>query len=854
MMLRAILKQDDNCVAVAQDIKDAFKRFILEDLLGEGGALFVPKVMADGQVNQLTGIISACQGEPGGEYDIRHPQFPGRAHLPPDVQAVALMPILRDLAQAELLAPAVTSDIETEDSVAYLKRSFAISLDAEVNNNTFNWEEITYGTNITQAVIDCLQPQFVRVITSAAREGLWVHRDLVVHGQDQQGSLTISYEQLEQKRRGLTKILATHPFQGGPLANKAISALIQTKTITVVGVAGAGIILTLPEMNDLIAILKEDDGTVAQVGEEIQYDQIRISQAVVQGVGREILQQLQQPKGGYMWLLAPPDCITETLTLQICSITTQHSALEEIQPVASDILPNSIWRNKGLTFLKALERLEKEELIQVFAMRDSIKGRQGLVALSADPGKTITETFEGMTNDDISDMLGEIDEPDLDEEESGVRLGDNKKMEAALTKIKMRVLMGALDDALTQPVVMQGVRIETYNLIGIEWESGEIDTNLDLAKKIGRENADEALLKCLGKKVRSQKFRGTHRVWNCVGGILILPVAMAPADSYDLASRIARWNPGTMQLEDIAQASAMVMEEEAPAEREVFTMQIMKAIATMGEVKSSQVLTPVRVEASSSFGRFQVDNAFRDSNAEWSVGLDYADPNGHIWILVTLEQEMTVTAIGTLPRQSLATKTFTKMQVQTPNIEMPANRLLIPEERLLHIAQLPQNITSQVIRIAFDKNGIAGEGDPPGFQGLVLLGRPPEGENASQGVLAMMKRADTVAAQEAAGHLRSLLEGLRAVGQVKGWQTQQIVFVGGTCGSVHVESFNKNMKALGVLESKWNPIRQKLVRRLLEEQDKVLRSYFAQKGGTRGQRGGGTHGQGREHVKWDMYV
>ena len=54
------------------------------------------------------------------------------------------------------------------------------------------------------------------------------------------------------------------------------------------------------------------------------------------------------------------------------------------------------------------------------------------------------------------------------------------------------------------------------------------------------------------------------------------------------------------------------------------------------------------------------------------------------------------------------------------------------------------------------------------------------------------------------------------------------MFVGGACGSVHVESFNKNMKELGVLESKWNPIRQKLVRRLLEEQDKVLRSYFAQ--------------------------
>ena len=112
------------------------------------------------------------------------------------------------------------------------------------------------------------------------------------------------------------------------------------------------------------------------------------------------------------------------------------------------------------------------------------------------------------------------------------------------------------------------------------------------------------------------------------------------------------------------------------------------------------------------------------------------------------------------------------------------------------------------------------------------------------------------AAAAAQDQYKSLLAGLQAVGRVNGWQPQQIVFVGGTCGSVQVESFNKNMKALGVLdsESKWDPIRQKLVRRLLEEQDKVLRSYFAQKGGARGQKGEGIHGKGREHVKWDMYV
>jgi hypothetical protein len=113
-----------------------------------------------------------------------------------------------------------------------------------------------------------------------------------------------------------------------------------------------------------------------------------------------------------------------------------------------------------------------------------------------------------------------------------------------------------------------------------------------------------------------------------------------------------------------------------------------------------------------------------------------------------------------------------------------------------------------------------------------------------------VEKATTVAQDK----YTSLLTGLQVVGQVKGWKVQQIVFVGGTCGSVHVESFNKNMKALGVLESKWDPIRQKLVRRLLEEQDKVLRSYFAQKGGARSQKGEGIQVKGREHVKWDMYA
>ncbi len=113
-----------------------------------------------------------------------------------------------------------------------------------------------------------------------------------------------------------------------------------------------------------------------------------------------------------------------------------------------------------------------------------------------------------------------------------------------------------------------------------------------------------------------------------------------------------------------------------------------------------------------------------------------------------------------------------------------------------------------------------------------------------------VERATAVAQEQ----YKSLLTGLQAVGQVKGWKIQQIVFVGGACGSIHVESFNRNMKALGVLESKWDPIRKKLVRRLLKGQDKVLRSYFAHKGGTRSKGEDRSHCKGREHFQWDIYA
>jgi hypothetical protein len=72
-----------------------------------------------------------------------------------------------------------------------------------------------------------------------------------------------------------------------------------------------------------------------------------------------------------------------------------------------------------------------------------------------------------------------------------------------------------------------------------------------------------------------------------------------------------------------------------------------------------------------------------------------------------------------------------------------------------------------------------------------------------------------------------------AKGENAGWTIKLIIFVGGTCGSVHVQTFNNNLKELGVVESKRNTIRRGFVHELLNAQDTVLCSYFAQRMGTK---------------------
>ena len=66
--------------------------------------------------------------------------------------------------------------------------------------------------------------------------------------------------------------------------------------------------------------------------------------------------------------------------------------------------------------------------------------------------------------------------------------------------------------------------------------------------------------------------------------------------------------------------------------------------------------------------------------------------------------------------------------------------------------------------------------------------------------------------------------------------------IGGTRGPIHVESFNRNMKTVRVLESKWDPNRKKLVRRYLRNRTSCYGPISHRRVGREARGGTGFHG------------
>ena len=76
---------------------------------------------------------------------------------------------------------------------------------------------------------------------------------------------------------------------------------------------------------------------------------------------------------------------------------------------------------------------------------------------------------------------------------------------------------------------------------------------------------------------------------------------------------------------------------------------------------------------------------------------------------------------------------------------------------------------------------------------------------------------------------------LQIAGEVNGWVVRQVNFIMGT-RLIEVCSWDKSMQELGVSKDIADRLRSKHMRRLLEEHEYVLQSYWAQRFGE-GQRG-----------------
>jgi hypothetical protein len=107
-----------------------------------------------------------------------------------------------------------------------------------------------------------------------------------------------------------------------------------------------------------------------------------------------------------------------------------------------------------------------------------------------------------------------------------------------------------------------------------------------------------------------------------------------------------------------------------------------------------------------------------------------------ICLTVTLATAMRVAAIALVHRgsqESKETKVFTSVYVQSPDLNMPGNRFVSPQDRKPHEFLLPTQFVGRQIQLAFDGKKVAGNGEPPGLCGLLVYGHEPDAEINAQG-------------------------------------------------------------------------------------------------------------------------
>ena len=695
--------------------------------LGPGCAIFIPNTMADGQANHLTGKITDCPMLHDQEkiFDIRATGF--LQGLDPSDTNHMLMPILCDMISAEEIALVVSSMVEDEACTAYMRLPYARAIDLLDGN----WGNVTYGKDISSWVIEQLQPSFMQEVRMAAVTGLWTAKDMVQNeyqrseaGAVEAPAVPIDFSKLRSSVDHLK-----HPFAKDLTARRILRLMTREKSIAIVEVAEGGVILKLPEQQDLVGLIRDNQESLFDgIGSRIKYDAIVVTPSLFRTNSERLLRQVESMKINSFWLLAPADATSDFRSIAECHIRDQRSATAAVSPLVGEVMPDSIWSTQGPVFMAVVASLQEQGLAMAIQAAQLENGRQGFMVLLQ------------LTNTPLQVMYGEDIEEDL--KNANIKVGDNPTVQVMLHNAASAEMRNRVRKAVQAPQVLRGVQLTEPQLVITGNLTGPCIGGIDMMESLNLITKDELALASQAVEYLVRKKQVVVR--NCMNGILILPSTDRLNTQTNMAERVAAWCPGTQELSALkdpdegapattSEATEEMLEDTVPMEG-VFN-DMLKKLQTMKRDRSKEgsemdrsnansgLLAIKSATASEAFSEhFGAGNAIRDDGREWAIP---AGSENSITYTLELDEPKEILGLGLAHRVEPRLKFFKQCYVQMPGRRASENKLTFTESREVQIAMLRERFISSSVEIKFPSDQIStGEGTP-GLRGIMLIGCDP---------------------------------------------------------------------------------------------------------------------------------
>ena len=684
--------------------------------LGPGCAIFIPNTMADGQANHLTGKITDCPMLHDQEkiFDIRATGF--LQGLDPSDTNHMLMPILCDMISAEEIALVVSSMVEDEACTAYMRLPYARAIDLLDGN----WGNVTYGKDISSWVIEQLQPSFMQEVRMAAVTGLWTAKDMVQNeyqrseaGAVEAPAVPIDFSKLRSSVDHLK-----HPFAKDLTARRILRLMTREKSIAIVEVAEGGVILKLPEQQDLVGLIRDNQESLFDgIGSRIKYDAIVVTPSLIRTNSERLLRQVESMKINSFWLLAPADATSDFRSIAECHIRDQRSATAAVSPLVGEVMPDSIWSTQGPVFMAVVASLQEQGLAMAIQAAQLENGRQGFMVLLK------------LTNTPLQVMYGEDIEEDL--KNANIKVGDNPTVQVMLHNAASAEMRNRVRKAVQAPQVLRGVQLTEPQLVITGNLTGPCIGGIDMMESLNLITKDELALASQAVEYLVRKKQVVVR--NCMNGILILPSTDRLNTQTNMAERVAAWCPGTQELSALkdpeegapattSEATEEMLEDTVPME-DIFKVmnEKLQSMKRSRSIEDGDILPIQSAIASAEFNeRFAAGNVLHSNDTEWAIP---EKVGGSTTLTLRLDGPREILGLGIAHRANPQYRAFTQCYVQPQGQHIPGNRLTFQEDREVQVIRLSASFTSSEVEICFPSNQISkGEGTP-GLRGVMLVGR-----------------------------------------------------------------------------------------------------------------------------------